>query len=467
MASPSVELNSTDEGPASAVGDGHAVGNKTEAGIVANAMDINLGALAFRKARSVRMGTRALRCLLRLTPAFWLTCPHPFFSHRNNGNRTAGGLDRNAVCDFWHPAPEQARVGRVGPVVLLFTEPWIAPPESGRPRRRTSLTVSTGRSDLRGGAKAGGTIARDVLDLFGNTPFVKLNRVVPEGSADVYAKLEAYSPGGSIKDRATRFMIEAAERSADLQAGAVVVEPTSGNTGIGLALMCALKGYRCIITMPEAMSVERLFLIERLGAEVELSRTADGMYGAVKRAEQIARKLPRAFMPQQYRNAANAEAHRQTTAQEIRAAFLATPSVPPPAAVVAGVGTGGTLTGLGEGLLTFYPGLRVCAVEPENSPVLSGGRAGPHRIQGIGAGFVPDVLNRKIITDIERVSDTEAYEMSTRLARTEGILAGISSGANCAVALRLALELGPGSSVVTVFPDASDRYVSLDRSFRL
>ena len=323
------------------------------------------------------------------------------------------------------------------------------------------------RDTTRTTRKSGGIVAESVLDLFGNTPFVKLNRIVPESSAPVFAKLEAFSPGGSIKDRATLFMIEAAERSGELESGAVIVEPTSGNTGIGLALVCALKGYRCIITMPEAMSLERLYLIERLGAEIELSRTADGMQGAVKRAEQIARKLPRAYMPQQYRNRANSEAHRTTTAVEIRAALVASPSVPAPGALVAGVGTGGTLTGLGEALLQHYPKMRVCAVEPEGSPVLSGGRAGPHKIQGIGAGFIPEVLNRTIITDIETVSDTEAYEVSSRLARSEGILAGISAGANCAAALRLAAQLGPKQSVVTVFPDASDRYFSLDRYFKL
>lgn len=315
--------------------------------------------------------------------------------------------------------------------------------------------------------KCGSRVSSGVLELFGNTPLVKLGRMVPEGSAEVYAKLEAFSPGGSIKDRATLYMIEEAERLGTLRPGDVVVEPTSGNTGIGLALVCALKNYRCIITMPQAMSLERLYLIERLGAEIDLSRTEEGMQGAVLRAEQIARSVPRSFMPQQYRNKANAQAHRQTTAPEILAALRATPEAKQPGALVIGVGTGGTLTGVGEVLLESFPKMRVCAVEPEASPVLSGGRPGQHKIQGIGAGFVPAVLNRSIISDIELVSDTEAFETSARLAKEEGILAGISAGANCAVALRLAAKLGAGTSVITVFPDASDRYFSLDRYFRM
>ena len=303
-------------------------------------------------------------------------------------------------------------------------------------------------------------IAKTVLDLIGNTPMVRLNRVADASMASVVAKLECFNPGGSVKDRICLAMIEDAEARGLLKAGATIVEPTSGNTGIGLAMAGAVKGYRVILTMPETMSAERIFILKSYGAEVILTPADDGMQGAVKKAEEIVKQTPNAFMPQQFKNPANPQAHRQTTAHEILRATDGAFD-----AFVAGVGTGGTITGIGETLKKKHPQIRIVAVEPAGSPVLSGGPAGPHMIQGIGAGFVPDVLNRGVIDEIIAVSDEEAYDASKRLARIEGLFVGVSAGAACVGALRIAKRLGPGKTVVTVFPDSGERYISLQPFF--
>ncbi len=305
-----------------------------------------------------------------------------------------------------------------------------------------------------------GKIYQNVLELIGDTPLVRLNRLVPKGAAEVLGKLESYNPGGSIKDRIASNMVEAAEREGKLKPGGTLVEPTSGNTGIGLALVGAIKGYRVILTMPESMSMERVGFLERLGAQVVLTPAIDGMIGAVKKAEELAAALPNAFMPQQFKNPSNPEIHRRTTAQEILAATDGKLD-----AFVAGVGTGGTITGVGEVLKQRNPSINVIAVEPENSKVLSGGQAGPHKIQGIGAGFIPEVFNRKIVDRIIPVSDDEAYEMYQRLSREEGISAGISAGAAVYGALRVAQELGAGKRVVVILPDTGERYNNIEQYF--
>jgi cysteine synthase A len=303
-------------------------------------------------------------------------------------------------------------------------------------------------------------IAESVLELIGHTPMIRLQRVVSPKMATVLAKLESFNPGGSVKDRICLNMIQEAEARGVLKAGATVIEPTSGNTGIGLALICAAKGYPIILTMPETMSAERLQILKHFGARVVLTPAAEGMAGAVKRAEQLAKETPKSFVPQQFTNPDNPEMHRRTTAQEILKAVEG-----PIDAFVAGVGTGGTITGVGEVLKRRFPSLRVVAIEPKGSPVLSGGAAGPHMIQGIGAGFVPQVLNRSVIDAIITVSDEQAYDTSRRLAKEEGLLVGISAGAACWGALQVARELGPGKIVVTVFPDTGERYLSIQSFF--
>ena len=303
-------------------------------------------------------------------------------------------------------------------------------------------------------------IAGSVLELIGNTPLVRLRRMAPASGAAVLAKLEMGNPGGSVKDRICLAMIEDAEARGLLKPGATVIEPTSGNTGIGLAMVCAVKGYRLILTMPETMSAERLQILKGYGAQVVLTPSADGMIGAVKRAEAMAQEAPGAYMPQQFRNPANPEAHRRTTAQEILRATDGDVD-----AFVAGVGTGGTITGVGEVLKKKCAGVKIIAVEPKSSPVLSGGAPGPHMIQGIGAGFVPEVLNRSVIDEIVTVTDEQAYETSSRLAREEGIFVGVSSGAACWAALRVAKDLGAGRTVVAVLPDTGERYLSIHSFF--
>ena len=299
-------------------------------------------------------------------------------------------------------------------------------------------------------------IVDSVLDLIGSTPLIRMRRVVPTGVGEVLGKLESCNPGGSVKDRIAVSMIEAAEAAGTLKPGDTIVEPTSGNTGVGLAMVAAVKGYSVVLTMPEDMSVERQRLVERFGAELILTPAIEGMSGAVYAAEEMASQ-DGFFMPQQFQNPSNPEVHRQTTAEEIWAGTEGRVD-----AFVAGVGTGGTLTGVGEVLRQRNPEIMIVAVEPERSPVLRGGRFGLSGIQGIGASFVPGVLNREIYDEVMGVKDEEAYEMTDRLTREEGILAGISSGANVFAAVRMAEQLGAGKRVVTVIADTGERYLSVN-----
>ena len=299
-------------------------------------------------------------------------------------------------------------------------------------------------------------VVDSVLDLVGGTPMVRLHRLVGRHSAEVLVKMESLNPAGSVKDRIALAMVEEAERAGRLRPGATIVEPTSGNTGIGLAMVAAVKGYRLILTMPEDMSMERRRLLSRYGAEFVLTPAIEGMTGAVNAALRLVEQNPDYFMPQQFVNPANPEIHRLTTAVEIVEATGGRLD-----AFVAGVGTGGTLTGVGEVLKRRVPSVRVVAVEPARSPVLRGGRAGPHGIQGLGASFIPAVLNREIIDEIVDVSDEDAFATSARLMREEGIAAGVSSGANVFAALAVAERLGKGKRVVTLIADLGERYLSL------
>ena len=309
---------------------------------------------------------------------------------------------------------------------------------------------------LKASVSAGEEIADSILDAIGNTPLVRLHRVVPEGSAEVLGKLESNNPGGSVKDRIALSMIEDAEVTGRLKAGDTIVEPTSGNTGIGLAMVAAVKGYRIILTMPEDMSVERRKLLSRFGAELVLTPAIEGMSGAVFAAQELAEKHGY-FMAQQFDNPANPEIHRRTTAQEILKATGGKID-----AFVTGVGTGGTITGVGEVLKQQDPDILIVAVEPAASPVLSGGKAGLTGIQGIGASFVPSVLNRAIYHELIVVTDEEAYEMTLRLTKEEGLLVGISSGANVHASLQVAAKLGSGKRIVTTLCDTGERYLSVN-----
>jgi cysteine synthase A len=299
-------------------------------------------------------------------------------------------------------------------------------------------------------------IADSVLDLIGNTPLVRLNRLPRAGSATVLAKVESQNPGGSVKDRIARAMIEDAERRGALRPGSTLVEPTSGNTGIGLALVAVVKGYRLILTMPDDMSLERRRLLARLGAELVLTPAIEGMTGAVYAAQELCRANAGYVMLQQFENPTNPDAHRRTTALEILDATGGKLD-----AFVAGVGTGGTITGVGEVLRQRVPRVRVVAVEPARSPVLSGGKARVHGIQGIGASFVPGILNRAVIDDVVQVTDEDAMTTALRLAREEGLLVGVSAGANVWAALGVAERLGAGRTVVTVLCDTGERYLSV------
>jgi cysteine synthase A len=302
-----------------------------------------------------------------------------------------------------------------------------------------------------------GKIAESALDLIGGTPMVRLSRVVEEGWAEVLAKVESFNPAGSVKDRIALSMIEAAEREGRLKPGATIVEPTSGNTGIGLAMVAAVKGYRLIVTMPEDMSLARRDLLARYGAEVILTPAIEGMTGAVYAAQELISEHPEYFVPQQFENPANPEIHRRTTAREILDATQGRLD-----AFVAGVGTGGTITGVGEVLKAEHTDVLIVAVEPARSPVLQGGRAGITAIQGIGAGFAPGVLNREVLDEIISVGDEEAIAMSRRLSREMGLLAGISAGANVVAALKVAKRLGQDKRVVTVLPDTGERYLTME-----
>ncbi len=305
-------------------------------------------------------------------------------------------------------------------------------------------------------------LAEDALKLIGNTPLVRLRKIVGPDSAAVYAKIESMNPGGSVKDRICLAIIRDAEEKGILKKDSVVIEATSGNTGIGLALICSVKGYRLILAMPDSMSFERQHLLKRFGAELVLTPAMEGMKAAVEKAEELARKNKNSFPPQQFANPANPKTHRETTAEEIWSALDGKFD-----AFVAGVGTGGTITGCGEVFKQKNPKVKIVAVEPRRSPVLSGGEPGFHRIQGIGAGFIPQVLNRQVIDQIVQVDDEIAWETSVALAREEGILVGISSGAACSAAKKIAKELGPGKTVVVIFPDTGERYLTSAEEFGL
>jgi len=311
-----------------------------------------------------------------------------------------------------------------------------------------------------GGSPFSDRVAENVLELIGQTPMVKLNKIVEEGSAEILAKLESYNPGGSVKDRICLSMIEDAEKKGLLKPGSTIIEPTSGNTGIGLAMVAAVKGYKCILTMPETMSLERIYILKSYGAEMVLTPGVDGMLGSIKKAEELLKKTPNSFMPQQFKNEANPQIHRETTAQEILKVTNGKID-----AFVAGVGTGGTITGVGEVLKEQNPKIKIVAVEPETSAVLSGKEPGPHKIQGIGAGFIPDVLNRDIIDEIIQVDDNDAFRTSRRLAKEEGLFVGISAGAAAWAALKVAKNLGKGKVVIVILPDTGERYFSIEQYF--
>jgi len=294
-----------------------------------------------------------------------------------------------------------------------------------------------------------------ITDLVGKTPIVRLQRLPDEQGAEVFVKLELFNPTGSVKDRIAFNMVDRAEREGVLKPGSLIIEPTSGNTGIGLAMMAAARGYRLILVMPETMSLERRRLLKAFGAELVLTPGAGGMRAAVEKALEMAAERNNAFVPQQFENPANPEIHRRTTAEEIWSAFGISLD-----AFVAGVGTGGTITGVGEVLKERIPHLHVTAVEPQDSPVLSGGPPAPHKIQGIGAGFVPKILNREAFDEIITVGTEDAFETTRRLAKEEGILSGMSSGANCFAAINVARRLGAGKKVLTIMCDTGERYLS-------
>jgi cysteine synthase len=298
----------------------------------------------------------------------------------------------------------------------------------------------------------------NVTELIGNTPLVKLNRVVPEDSAEVYVKLEYQNPGASVKDRIAISMIEVAEAEGKIKPGDTIVEPTSGNTGIGIAMVAAARGYNAILVMPETMSLERRNLLKAYGAQLVLTPGAEGMKGAIKRAEEIQAENPNYFFPQQFKNQANVKVHRETTGPEIVEAINSADGKLD--AFISGIGTGGTITGAGEVLKKAFPGIEIYAVEPAASPILSGGKPGPHKIQGIGAGFVPDILNTDIYSNVIQVENEQAFETSRRVAKEEGILGGISSGAAIFAALQVAKKLGKGKRVVAILASNGERYLS-------
>ncbi len=302
----------------------------------------------------------------------------------------------------------------------------------------------------------------DITELIGRTPLVRLNRLSKPGSATIYAKVESFNPGGSVKDRICLNMINEAERQGKLKPGGTIVEPTSGNTGIGLALVAAVRGYKLILVMPESMSMERASLLSSYGAQLVLTAAWEGMKGSIKEAESIVAQNPSYYMPDQFSNPANPAIHRKTTGPEIVEALDGRVD-----AFVAAVGTGGTITGCGEVIRERNPAAKIIAVEPAGSPVLSGGDPGPHKIQGIGAGFIPKVLNRTLLDRVITVTDDEAYQTAKLLAKKEGLLVGISAGANVFASQKVAEELGPGKNVVTILCDTGERYISIEKYFNI
>ena len=302
----------------------------------------------------------------------------------------------------------------------------------------------------------------DITEGIGRTPLVRLNRLSPEGGAAIYGKAEFYNPGGSVKDRICLNMIEEAERQGQIKPGGTIVEPTSGNTGIGLALVAAVRGYKLILVMPEGMSLERASLLSSYGAQLVLTPAREGMKGSISEAESILKQNPEYFMPNQFSNPANPAMHKKTTALEIWDALDGKID-----AFVAAVGTGGTITGCGELFKERNSSVLITGVEPAGSPVLSGGEAGPHKIQGIGAGFVPKVLNRSIVDKILTVTDEEAYQTTKQLAKKEGLLVGISAGANVFAAQKVAADMSPEQNVVTILCDTGERYLSIEKYFNI
>lgn len=298
-------------------------------------------------------------------------------------------------------------------------------------------------------------VANNILELIGQTPIVKLNRIVGKSDADIYLKLEFYNPGGSVKDRIALSMISEAEKRGELKPGDVIVEPTSGNTGIGLAMVAAAKGYRSILVMPDTMSVERRNLLKAYGAELVLTPGAEGMKGAIAKVEELKKDNPSYFVPQQFKNHDNVKAHFETTALEVVEQLGGKID-----AFVSGIGTGGTITGVGRVLKEKNPETLVAAVEPSASPVLAGGSPAPHKIQGIGAGFVPEILDTEIYDEVIGIDNEEAFTWARRMAKEEGILGGISSGAAVAAAVKLARRLGAGKNVLAVLPSNGERYLT-------
>lgn len=301
-------------------------------------------------------------------------------------------------------------------------------------------------------------VVNNVTELIGGTPLVRLNRIVPEDSAEIYVKLEYQNPGSSVKDRIAISIVEEAEKAGKLKPGGTIVEATSGNTGIGLAMVAAAKGYKAVIVMPETMSLERRNLLRAYGAELVLTPGAEGMNGAVKKAEEILAANPDYFMAEQFKNQANVKIHRETTGPEIVEAIESLGGKLD--AFVAGIGTGGTISGAGEVLKKHFPDVKIYAVEPAASPILAGGKPGPHKIQGLGANFIPEILNREIYDEIIHVENDQAFEQARIVAKEEGILSGISSGAAVYAALKVAKELGKGKRVVAIIPSNGERYLS-------
>ncbi|MFB5763066.1 cysteine synthase A [Paenibacillus medicaginis] len=301
-------------------------------------------------------------------------------------------------------------------------------------------------------------VVNNVTELIGGTPLVRLNRIVPENSAEIYVKLEYQNPGSSVKDRIALSMVDEAEKEGLLKPGGTIIEATSGNTGIGLAMVAAARGYKAIIVMPETMSLERRNLLRAYGAELVLTPGAEGMNGAVKKAEEILKENPDYFAAEQFKNKANVKIHRETTGPEIVEAIQSIGGTLD--AFVAGIGTGGTISGAGEALKQEFPNVKIVAVEPAASPILAGGKPGPHKIQGIGANFIPEILNQDIYNEIIHVENEEAFETARKLAKEEGILSGISSGAAVFAGLKVAKQLGKGKRVVVIVPSNGERYLS-------